>query len=98
VTGQVAVFCSLDFKILYTYIYIHIIYTYYMYTMCIVDHMSTQFRLAPDLPERNYCVSRQVSITTRIVLYSLRKMFFLISLLCHKLSNTLHTKAHLFSE
>jgi hypothetical protein len=28
----------------------------------IVDHMHTQFRLEPNVPERNYCVSRGVSI------------------------------------
>jgi len=28
----------------------------------VVNHMHTQFRLEPNVPERNYCVSRGVSI------------------------------------
>jgi hypothetical protein len=70
-TNQIEVCCSLDFNILHI-IRIISIYTY------IVDHMCTQFRLAPGLPERNYCVSRGESIDTCIFLYVLVNKFFLL--------------------
>jgi hypothetical protein len=79
VANQMAVCCSLNFKILHMLPIISIC-TY------IVDHMYTQLWLAQDLLDPKYCVSRGGSMDTCIFLHMLVKMLFVfIDLLCRKL-------------